>query len=584
MRYLIDLKEARLIELTQTIFTIGSDKDCDLEIEGVHPLLAHIYTDRGRVILRTKNRGKIRLNGSKFLEKELNSGDIIEIGNNRFVYLDRLNLTNENNQIAIDAFNSLHKFCRDLINERSINRLFDRIVTQLVKLTSSDRGMLVFDDGGVFKIVSIYPDKKISEEEKKPYSDTILDLVIKSKRSIIFEDVESDRKISKTDSVLRLRLRSVMAIPMQLGNRVSGLLYLGSSGKKGIFLEEHKRLAEIYAAFAALMVENARFMKGLEQRLESLKSDFDAVTYGQLLGQSHKMKRIYQIIDKVSDTDVTVLIEGETGTGKELVARELHKRSRRRNGPFVAVNCGAIPNNLLESELFGHKKGAFTGAYFDNPGRFKMADGGTVFLDEIAELPLELQVKLLRVIQEREVLPVGATEPIKVDIRIIAATNKDLEKETKEGRFREDLFYRLNIINIKMPSLRERGADILLLANYFIKKYTKELVTGEKRLTQGARRALLNYSWPGNVRELQNRINKAIILSETDLITPEDLGLEDPGELSMIKPLKEAKSEFAREYVKEVLELNNGNRTKTAKDLGVDVRTIFRILKEDRDA
>jgi transcriptional regulator with PAS, ATPase and Fis domain len=276
------------------------------------------------------------------------------------------------------------------------------------------------------------------------------------------------------------------------------------------------------------------------------------------------------------------MITGETGTGKELIAREIHNRSPRTGKPFITINCGAIPENLLESELFGHVKGAFTGAVANKQGKFQAADGGTLFLDEIGEMPVELQVKILRALQERIVYRVGDTRPESCDIRILAATNRDLEKEIANGRFREDLYYRLNVVNVELPPLRQRGDDVLVIARYLLSRYSREYDVKVKGLSPNAAVSIRKHAWPGNIRELENRIKKAIVLCDSSVIGPDDLGLTGDV-LPQILTLAEAKDKFQRDYINEVLALNNGNRTKTARDLGVDPRTVFRHLEKESD-
>jgi transcriptional regulator with PAS, ATPase and Fis domain len=291
------------------------------------------------------------------------------------------------------------------------------------------------------------------------------------------------------------------------------------------------------------------------------------------------MREVYRRIEKVAPTDVTVLIQGETGTGKELVAREIHRRSARSTGPFVAVNCAAIPEGLLESELFGHVKGAFTGAVASRPGRFQAAAGGTLFLDEIGEMPPSLQVKLLRAIQEHSVQRVGESRPESVDIRVVAATNRNLEDDVRDGRFREDLYYRLNVVAIRLPPLRERGEDVTVLARWFLQRYATEFDSRARNFAPGAVAAIRMYRWPGNIRELENRVKKASVLADGPLVTADDLDLGRE-ELEPALPLALAIEEFRKSYISDVLERNGGNRTKTAKDLDVDPRTIFRHLEK----
>ena len=297
-----------------------------------------------------------------------------------------------------------------------------------------------------------------------------------------------------------------------------------------------------------------------------------------LVGASPAMQRVLAVVARVARTDAPMLITGETGTGKELIAREIHRRSPRKNGPFVAINCGAIPENLLESELFGHAKGAFTGAVTARPGRFQAANGGTLLLDEIGEMPVGLQVKLLRALQDRAVTKVGENKPEPVDIRVVAATNKDLEEEMKHGRFREDLFYRINVVHLHLPPLRERGEDAVTLAKYFLKRASRELNVKARDFNKAALNALRHFRWPGNIRQLENRIKKAVVMADGPYITPEDLDVKQE-QLEPILPLAVAQEQWKERYIDEALERNGGNRTKTAKDLDVDPRTIFRHLR-----
>ncbi|HEY8210178.1 MAG TPA: sigma-54 dependent transcriptional regulator, partial [Myxococcaceae bacterium] len=328
-----------------------------------------------------------------------------------------------------------------------------------------------------------------------------------------------------------------------------------------------------------LLLQNAILVSDLKLDNVELKKKLEDQQYGDIVGSAQAMREVYKRVDKISPTDISVLITGETGTGKELIAREIHRRSPRVKGPFVTINCGAIPENLLESELFGHVKGAFTGAVATKPGKFQAAIGGSLFLDEIGEMPLQLQVKLLRALQEKVVYKVGDNRPEAVDIRVVAATNKILEEEVKKGAFREDLYYRLNVVTLKLPPLRDRGEDLMVLAKFFLQKYVKEFNSKAKGFAPGGAISMKKYSWPGNIRELENRIKKAAVLADKALLGPDDLDLH-PENLDPIMPLAQAKEEYQKRYISEVLERNNGNRTKTAKDLGVDPRTIFRHLEK----
>ncbi len=306
-------------------------------------------------------------------------------------------------------------------------------------------------------------------------------------------------------------------------------------------------------------------------------------SFSNIIGESPAMKRVFRMIQKVSRTKGNVLITGKSGTGKELVARAIHFHSPRKNRPFVAINCGAIVDTLMESELFGHKKGAFTGATRDKDGYFKVADGGTLFLDEVGEIPLHLQVKLLRAIETGEITPVGATEPISVDVRIIAATHRDLAGEVEKGNFREDLYYRLNVIEIKLPSLSERKEDIPLLVHHFIEKYNRELNRRIRGVDNETMKILMNYEWKGQIRELENVIERALILAEGDRITPQDLPANLVQEARYLEAnpatLKHALAQFEKQHIRKILKEAGGDKEKAARLLGIGLSSLYRKIE-----
>ena len=403
--------------------------------------------------------------------------------------------------------------------------------------------------------------------------------VIETKQPIIVRDALNDNQFSSSQSVIDMRFCSVMCLPLIDRGAIIGLIYVGNDNIVSQFRPQHLEALRVFAAQISLILANAILVDELTFENQNLTSKLENMKFGNIIGDCLPMREVFNTVRRVAATDVTVLVEGETGTGKELIAQELHRESNRAKGPFVVINCGAIPANLLESELFGHVRGAFTGAIQTKNGKFQQANKGTLFLDEIGEMPMDLQVKLLRVLQERCVIKVGSNSVEPIDIRIVAATNKDLETEVAEGRFREDLFYRLNVITLHLPPLCERGDDVILIARGLIEKYAKEFNMVPKNLSQEAITAIRRYRWPGNVRQLENRIKKALILSNKPQIMPDDLDLI-PESLKPVMSLAEAKDDFQRRYINEVLELNHGNRSKTARDLGVDPRTIFRHLEK----
>ena len=302
--------------------------------------------------------------------------------------------------------------------------------------------------------------------------------------------------------------------------------------------------------------------------------------YG-LLGNSEGMRRVADMLKKAASTTSTVLITGESGTGKELAARAIHYYSRRASGPFVPVNCGGIPEGLLESELFGHVKGAFTGAIESRAGFFQTAEGGTIFLDEISELSLPLQVKLLRVLQDKEVCMIGASRPGKVDVKIIAATNKDLQGLVRTHAFREDLFFRLNVITISLPPLRERGEDILLLTHHFTAKLAQEFSKVQPRFSERALQAFMHYDWPGNVRELENIVHRVVVMTDGELIDVTDLPSLMRFSASRAYPVERSLADVEREHIQRVLTAAGGNKTEAARILGIDRKTLREKLKSD---
>lgn len=320
-------------------------------------------------------------------------------------------------------------------------------------------------------------------------------------------------------------------------------------------------------AHKELVLENIFLKQRIEERF-----DFD-----EIVGKSEPMRRVFELITRVAPTDSTVLVTGESGTGKELVARAIHANSPRCYGPFVATNCGALPDSLLESELFGYEKGAFTGAEHTRKGRFEIANGGTLFLDEIGDISLKTQVDLLRVIQEKEFRRLGGEQTMKLDVRIVAATNRDLEQAIKENLFRRDLFYRLNVISITLPPLRERKEDIPLLIRRFIGKYALELNRAEVKVSPAALRRLVSYDWPGNVRELENVIERAMVIGKSGEILPGDLpfpeGPTEPG------PLPKSLKAMERLHIERALKEHDWNVSKAARDLGIDRQTLYNKIQ-----
>lgn len=331
-------------------------------------------------------------------------------------------------------------------------------------------------------------------------------------------------------------------------------------------------------------VKRAFNIRHLEQENISLQKKLKHAGDMDIVGSSSSILQIFRMIDQVAPTDTSVLITGESGTGKELVAKSIWQKSLRKDGPFMPINCGAIPETLLESELFGYEKGAFTGANKTKKGLIELAGGGTLFLDEIGEMPFSLQVNLLRFLQEKKIRRIGGNKQISVDVRVLAATNKDLKQEIQAGRFRDDLYFRLVVISIDMPPLRVREGDVLLLAKYFLEKFCLDNKKAPKRFDEKAKAALLIYDWPGNIRELENKVKRGVVLAESDSITAEDMDLIPGRDVTLLPeynefmPLKKAKEQFEKEFLKRVIEKHNRNITNAAKELETTRQNLHHLI------
>jgi len=329
-----------------------------------------------------------------------------------------------------------------------------------------------------------------------------------------------------------------------------------------------------------IILHRAYYLFELEREHRELQERLKVEPFEEMIGTSPQIQAVFNSIRKVATSDAPVLIAGESGTGKELTARAIHRLSNRKNGPFVAINCSAIPETLLESELFGHEKGAFTGAHIQRKGRFETAHEGTLFLDEIGDLPGHLQVKLLRFLQEQKIERIGGREEISVDVRIIAASNRDLKEAMKDGRFREDLYYRIGVVVVSLPPLREREGDILVLATALLQRYSLENKKNVIGFTPQAIRAIKTYHWPGNIREIENRIKRAVIMAEGSKITPHDLELASPFEKYEGKGLKEAREELERDFIQKALLKHKGNVSKAAEELGVSRPSLYEMMEK----
>jgi Nif-specific regulatory protein len=427
-----------------------------------------------------------------------------------------------------------------------------------------------------------------------PVTRSVFRKVVRERAAVLAADAPSESFSS--ESLLGASIRSTIGVPLWRGDQILGVLQVDNRDAPSMFDAADVDALGVLAASASLAVSNARLIRRLMAAEEQLQKENtflkgrERARSGEveIIGQSRAMKELLSQLDKVVDTRVTVLIEGETGTGKELIASAVHYRSRRKAKLFVAQNCAALPENLLESELFGHKRGSFTGATEEKRGLFDIADGGTLFLDEVTEMPLALQAKLLRVLQEGEIRPVGATHTKHVDVRIVAACNRNLEQEVSGGRFREDLYYRLKVFPIRVPPMRERRDDIPLLAGHFLARYTKEIGKPVEGFSQGAMELLMSYDWPGNVRELENEIQRIVIQADPGgFVTPELLSPRVRRVEGIIAQagatrgtLKEMVEQVEKYFLVEALREHGNNKTSAAKALGITREGLHKKLRQ----
>jgi len=475
-----------------------------------------------------------------------------------------------------DKFKVLYEIAKLLNSMEEVIPLLNRIMDIAIDTVKGERGFIVVKEEGD---LSIKIARRIDEKEIYDFSKSIINYSLENNESVIVKDFKKDERFKNSESAIYKGIRSVLCVPLRFRDEPIGVIYVDKKGGSP-FDEEDLEFMELFSELAGVSVRNALNRETLLKENVFMMQELGRI-YGvpRIVGKSEKMKEIFNLMAKVIPSSSPVLIEGESGTGKELIARMLHFAGPRAKKKFVAVNVSTLPESLIESELFGYKKGAFTGAVSDKEGLIAVADGGTLFLDEISEMPLHLQVKILRVIETKEYIPLGDTKVRKANVRIIAATNKDLLEEVKKGRFRADLYYRLNVIKIKLPPLRERKEDIPLLVSYFIEELNRKSNKRIRGIEKEAMDLLLNYDYPGNIRELRNIIERAYILCESERIRREDIFIEK-GEPESRPYMSLSLEEHIKKHVLNVLNKCGNNKTKASKILGVSRRWLYYKLRE----
>jgi Nif-specific regulatory protein len=596
-----------IFALNEELLVIGRETAANLCIADASVSRRHSKIEKkesGFVLTDLESLNGTFVNDVPVKSRLLEHGDRVRIGDSQFLFLTHEgDATSKSSDVRLEEAHvvsgstvqirfddAIYQMTRDLsalmkistsINSiRGLDNLLERLLELLFEVVPAQRGAILLTDQDSFETSLVFGlDRVLGKDASVTVSRTIVQQVLRDGVALLANDAASETTFA-SNSLIAARTRSVMCVPLILFDRKLGVLYLDSTLVRDQFNRDHLQLVTAIAGIAAVAIENARQFEWLETENERLLADVNIEH--NMVGESAAMQRVYHFISKVAPTDATVLISGESGTGKELAARAIHRNSKRAQKTFMAVNCAALTESLLESELFGHEKGSFTGALAQKKGRLEIADGGTVFLDEVGELTPPLQVKLLRVLQERQFERVGGTVTINVDLRVIAATNKNLEEAIEVGQFRQDLYYRLNVVSVEMPALRERRDDIMLLANYFADKYGTRCNRKLKGFSMEARNCLIAYDWPGNVRELENTIERAIVLGTTEWILPEDLPeavLETKMTDGSMTTYHAAVVQNKQQIITRALEEAKQNHIEAARLLGLHPNYLQRLIR-----
>jgi Nif-specific regulatory protein len=499
------------------------------------------------------------------------------------IYLNSETLTGDllrRGRVARDL-NTLLEIAKHISNIRTSESLAWQLLGMIFDVVPAERGaMISFTDDPEQINWTVAWDRVRGVGAPVRVSRTIVRRVVSEQSGLMITDVPGNEELRGSASLLDVPIHSLICAPIVVAGKIAGVIYLDTHNPKTRFDDDHLQMLTAIASLSGLALDNLSYLEALKQENRDLRTQM--TLEHNMVGASPEIREVFEFIRRVATTDSTVLIEGESGTGKELVARAIHQNSPRADRPFVAINCAAIAESLLESELFGHERGAFTGAVAQKKGKIENANGGTLFLDEVGELALPLQAKLLRVLQEREFERVGGARPMKIDIRVIAATNRDLQDAVRTGTFRKDLFYRLDVVSITVPPLRERREDIPLLAEHFIANISRKCNLRSKVLSPETKLCLTNYDWPGNVRELQNAIERALVLGSTNAILLEDLPeaiCESSPAGAVTAKYTGAMKDTKKQLILQAMREANGSYIEAAKSLGIHPNSLLRLIR-----
>lgn len=577
-------EDSRIYRLSERVVTIGSSSECTIQVN-IRPtdtFAVQLLFTEGAYVAQPLSPGiRLLINDKKFKGScKLSHKDIITVGGLNFEYREAAdqNTLSSGKDPLFNVINILVSLIRNRDQDLS-----EELVTSVAMLLSCDASRLVVWNEATQKHTTIatFPSNAPADR----FSTKAIEWARKEKKAVLMHDIDWQDLESNVDSLETNSVASVICTQLTGGEDILGFLYLDRMKGRKQFDNSDRELCDALAPLFSEILLNSRERQNQARtiaRLQQIKND----GVPGFIYQSESMKDVIKQAGTFASTNAPVLIFGETGTGKELMARFIHQQSPRAQKPFRAINCGAIPANLIESELFGYEKGAFTGAVKRNEGLFEVTDGGTVFLDEIGEMPMDVQVKLLRVLQESEITRLGGHDPITVDVRIIAATNRDLATFVKESRFRQDLYFRLNVLSVTIPPLRSRDYDIIVLAEYFIDRYCQQFGLEHKKLSPQAHAALLSYQWPGNVRELENKIQKAILLSPQNRVDESILFLSQT-DYSKIEntpsktlTLKEIRAKAEKKGIEDALGRTAGNISMASKLLEIDRAWLTKRINE----
>lgn len=600
--------ETIFVDPAENDFFVGRTGDNHLRLSSAAVSRRHcsIAFDNGEFVIKDLgSHNGTYVNARRITESVLRHGDRINIGADQFVFLidegadenlfahyarfdDGALVTKSDIRLSPDGdfarraphLDSLVKLGKALDETESADALQSRILEILLEVIPARRGAILLFAAGEDAPQSVRVAAKTAGNENMTISRTVCERVRREKVALLSNDLTVNG-LENSESLTAHKVTSLLAVPLQIGE-TDGLIYLDASDFQTAFVEIHLHQATAISFLVAAALGQKFLIKDLQNENRRLHENLQIES--DIVGESGAIQAVFRLIAKVAAADSSVLITGESGTGKELVAQAIHRNSARSAKPLVAVNCAVLNENLIESELFGHEKGAFTGAISQKKGKFELADGGTIFLDEIGELTPKIQAKLLRVLQEKEIERVGGMRAIKTNVRVIAATNRNLSEEVKKGAFREDLFFRLNVVPIKMPPLRERKTDVPLLAKHFVEKYSRAANRRVAGFAPKTLEILLNYEWRGNIRELENAVERAIVVGSTEQILPEDLPeeiVEFAGAETDLSPDYHQQIKLAKQkIILSAIEKAAGNYSEAARGLGIHPNNLHRIIRD----